>query len=75
MQVNALMDQNGVINELGMKYTGVTSAPASPSQSAGGTIKKPSKPHANAAFLTTGAPAVVSILVAGVFTSAMLALA
>jgi len=72
--VNALMDQNGIINELGMQYTGVTSAPANASQSGGGTIKKP-KPNTNTAFLTTGVPTVVTILATGVLAGAMLTLA
>ncbi|KAG8707159.1 hypothetical protein FRC09_001988 [Ceratobasidium sp. 395] len=64
--VNALMDQNGVINDLGKQYIGVMAAPANPTQaSASGSVK------VNAGFSVIGCSVVVTTLTAGVLAGIM----
>ncbi|KAG9119063.1 hypothetical protein FRC07_006098 [Ceratobasidium sp. 392] len=68
--VNALMDQNGVINDLGKQYIGAIAAPANPTQaSTGGKTKH------NGGLLVAGSPTMATILAAGALTSMMLVLA
>jgi hypothetical protein len=66
MQVNALMDPSGVINDLGKQYIGVTTAPANASQGPGGVVK------VNSGYLVTGAPAMTMTLLASVLAGALL---
>ncbi|KAG8776379.1 hypothetical protein FRC12_000938 [Ceratobasidium sp. 428] len=68
--VNALMDQNGVINDLGKQYIGVMAAPANPTQaSTGGSVK------VNTGFLVASSSTVVTTLTAGVLAGIILVFA
>ncbi|KAG9075482.1 hypothetical protein FS749_012839 [Ceratobasidium sp. UAMH 11750] len=64
--VNALMDQNGVINDLGKQYIGVMAAPAHPTQPPAGTVK------ANTGFLAGNGPTMVTVIAAGVLAGVVL---
>ncbi|KAG8743501.1 hypothetical protein FRC10_011892 [Ceratobasidium sp. 414] len=67
--VNALMDQNGIINDLGKQYIGAMAAPTNPTQPSGGAVK------ANTGFLVGKSLTVVTVIAAGVLAGVMLTVA
>ncbi|QRV92371.1 glycoside hydrolase family 128 protein [Ceratobasidium sp. AG-Ba] len=68
--VNALMDQSGIINDLGKQYIGAMAAPANPTQksSSGGSVKINGD-------LLIGSPTMTTMVAAGILAGAILVLA